>query len=890
MARRWFPFAAAVLVAASVGLVTADAAAAEPPALWVVSGVPNCSDSGGGTQDQPYCTLTAAAAAVSAGQTVNVSGSFQEHLTIAKSGTPDAPIVFRSPGGDGPFLTGADAGITIAGQHDVTVRDFHVLNTTLDTGILVDHSARITLQNDWVATRGTGKPAISLSAVTDSTLTSVFPSSLAGPGLVLDEATSGVTVTGIYGSLSGPTTGDGVDILGPDNAVVHNRLRGNNGAGIYVGPLAHRTVLAGNQVQANGGLGVDISSASGVAIANNTVVANCAGGIRVRDGATGTSVQNNIVAVNGAESGQAGCSPPLAVGIGIYDTSVASSTVDYNIVRETAATDYAYAWGRPVHTLAEFQALSGQGQHDSDADPQLLADQLSIALGSPAIDSANSAAPGWLSADILGVTPKNDPDLPDSGGGPVLFADRGAQEANLLPRAKLTLVSHPGDAVGGWPVTADASTSAPGWATNLRYQFDFGDGTTVTSSTPVVDHVYQAVGRYVILLTLQDAEGEPSTASLDAAVGDLFQAAGPVRVLDTRSATGVPTTVAVAPKATLRLRVAGVGGTPATGLDAVVLNTTVTAPSAGGFLTVYPDGGARPSTSNLNWTAGATVANLVTVPVTNGVVDFYNGSTGTVHIVADLTGYYANQSGMAFTATRATRVLDTRIGVGAPKAAVPAHATLTLDLSRVDGPYPVALNMTVTGGTAGGYLTVFPHGQTRPLASSLNWTKGQTVANAVIVPASDGSVSIYNGSSGTVQVIADREGEFAPVLNLGGNPFLPAGPKRLLDTRSGAKPVAVPPHDTVALVVDPGTDGVPARGVAGVLLNVTVTGGTAPGYLAVTPYPASSLDSSNLNWAAGQTVANLVFVPVDITDILEFYNGSSGTVNVVVDLFGWYPN
>jgi hypothetical protein len=76
------------------------------------------------------------------------------------------------------------------------------------------------------------------------------------------------------------------------------------------------------------------------------------------------------------------------------------------------------------------------------------------------------------------------------------------------------------------------------------------------------------------------------------------------------------------------------------GMRAVVLNVTVTQPTASGHLTVYPDGQAQPNTSNLNWVAGQTVPNLVTLPVIDGVVVFYNGSPGTVHIVADVFGYY----------------------------------------------------------------------------------------------------------------------------------------------------------------------------------------------------------------------------------------------------------
>ncbi|HXR70380.1 hypothetical protein [Actinocrinis sp.] len=81
-------------------------------------------------------------------------------------------------------------------------------------------------------------------------------------------------------------------------------------------------------------------------------------------------------------------------------------------------------------------------------------------------------------------------------------------------------------------------------------------------------------------------------------------------------------------------------GLPA-GTSAVILNVTVTAPANSGYLTVYPGSGAAPTTSNLNFSAGETIPNLVVVAVTNGKVSFFNGSSGTVHVIADLFGAYA---------------------------------------------------------------------------------------------------------------------------------------------------------------------------------------------------------------------------------------------------------
>jgi hypothetical protein len=72
------------------------------------------------------------------------------------------------------------------------------------------------------------------------------------------------------------------------------------------------------------------------------------------------------------------------------------------------------------------------------------------------------------------------------------------------------------------------------------------------------------------------------------------------------------------------------------------LNLTATGPTASSYVTAYPDGTARPAQgSNLNFTKGETIPNLVTVPVgADGKIDLYN-SGGSVNLVADLFGYFA---------------------------------------------------------------------------------------------------------------------------------------------------------------------------------------------------------------------------------------------------------
>ena len=139
----------------------------------------------------------------------------------------------------------------------------------------------------------------------------------------------------------------------------------------------------------------------------------------------------------------------------------------------------------------------------------------------------------------------------------------------------------------------------------------------------------------------------------------------------------------------------------------------------------------------------------------------------------------------------------------------------------------VTLNVTSTGSTAPGFVTVYPCGSPRPEASNLNFAPGQTIANAVTSKVgTGGAVCVYNQSA--TQLIVDVNGYFPPAAKLGA-----FDPSRLLDTRAVAMRGA---GETTVLPVA-GRGGVPGDATA-VTLNVTSTGSTAPGF--VTVYPCGS--------------------------------------------------
>ncbi len=208
----------------------------------------------------------------------------------------------------------------------------------------------------------------------------------------------------------------------------------------------------------------------------------------------------------------------------------------------------------------------------------------------------------------------------------------------------------------------------------------------------------------------------------------------------------------------------------------------------------------------------------------------------------------------------------------------------------------VVLNVTVTDTTSGGYLTLWPTGQSRPLASNLNWVAGETVPNLVEVGlGSGGQVSVYN-SSGSTDVIIDVEGYVTSSSTGTAGLFEGLPPARICDTRptsvSGltdqctGKTLAA--GSTLPVQVA-GKGGVPASGVSAVVLNVTVTDTTSGGYLTLWPTGEAQPLSSDLNWPPGKTVANLVVVALGASGQVSVYN-SAGSNDVVIDVVGYFTS
>ncbi len=247
------------------------------------------------------------------------------------------------------------------------------------------------------------------------------------------------------------------------------------------------------------------------------------------------------------------------------------------------------------------------------------------------------------------------------------------------------------------------------------------------------------------------------------------------------------------------------------------------------------------------------------------------------------------------------RVLDTRadastadgefVGIGRPGVDTTTELPVAGRVGVPADADAVALNVTAVEAEQEGFVTVFPCGEDRPNASNLNVGDGATIAVGTFVRiGDDGEVCVH--TSADTDLVVDVTGYFPA----GAVDALDA-PQRLLDTREASATIdgqferigIRDAESTLELDVADRGD-VPTAGVDDplvVALTVTVDGSDEPGFVTVHPCDGDRPTASQLNHAAGQTVANTVVSRVDDDGRICVF--MSAETHVIVDVAASLP-
>jgi len=332
----------------------------------------------------------------------------------------------------------------------------------------------------------------------------------------------------------------------------------------------------------------------------------------------------------------------------------------------------------------------------------------------------------------------------------------------------------------------------------------------------------------------------------------------PVRVFDSRTGARVEAGALVA---------VDVSAVVAKDAVAAMLQVTVDGGVGSGFVSVVDCAAPRPTTSVVNFAAGAVTASGALARVVGGRVCLVVSAGA--HLIVDVTGSFAPSSTVGLRPVAPTRLVDTRT-----KSASLAPGTVT-----VVGTPPAAavfVNVTAVDPAAAGYLTAWPCDSPRPATSTLNFSPAQSaVANGAVLRTGPGGLCVWNSTA--VNVIVDLVGVFED----GGALLRMFEPYRLLDLRDGTGGW----HGRIAggqtIDLTPGVD----RGDV-LIGTLTATQIAGSGYLSLSPDDGVPL-TSNLNTSTGAgDVANLTAVAVGADARIRVSAGGTIAEDVVLDIVG----
>ncbi len=394
----------------------------------------------------------------------------------------------------------------------------------------------------------------------------------------------------------------------------------------------------------------------------------------------------------------------------------------------------------------------------------------------------------------------------------------------------------------------------------------------------------------------------------------------PARVYDSRPATAVGEAApgpkpATPSQPTFDIDLLGRGGVPDRPADvlAVVVNITVTEPTAAGWLNAYGAGAAGGLASIVNFAAGQTVPNLAIVrPGANGDLTlklFTQNPSGSAHVVVDVFGWFSTSNnadrGARLVPIAPGRILDTREGAGLPLGRAESielpirGATLSTGESLGSGTDLVGVVLNLTGintqsQSAGTFLSVVPElaPNTPPSTSNVNLARGQIKPNMVIVPVGpDGKVRIYN-HAGATHVAVDVAGYLtttAPGARAGRVVPLTT-PYRVFDTREqqwgsvALGPGQVEDWSFADFVNSVRIDGAWVGNQSAVIGNLTsaeltrqVPTTPVQSYLTVYPSDQPRPNASNLNTTEGTPVPNLAIMKYGPNSTVRAFNLSGFT-------------
>ncbi len=782
---------------ASVALVLpllSPSAALAAGTFYVDNSSGACSNSGPGTEAQPYCTISAALSArKGAGTTIYVKpGTYRETVTAPSSGTAASPYVIKALGGpvivdgaddfssaplwslysgnvyrassvswtmkqvfvDGARLQSSTAapgslppnsfryvsgqglyvniggpnpgthttlvgrrtrGIYVAARSYVTIDGFTVthvedrgiyFNTNSHNGIIRNNTVNWNYRYGIYLT-GCNGVLVEKNVVSDN----------ADHGIMLTESSSGgATGCTIQDNESmrnaHPTIRSAVGIIvygSPGNMVRRNRVHHNQDSGIQIESSSNYCSSVQNISWDNGDHGFDQLNAIGVSHVGDVAYHNLLDGFSIEGNAPNSSVFDCIAIDNGLTTNE--------FNLWVNFESSVGFTSDRNLFWNSTSQPPIKYISTIYSTIAAYSAATGHDAHSIQADPRFVnpaAGDFHLLAGSPAIDAADTGVPGWPATDAEGQPRGDDPATPNTGVGPVPYADLGALEFYVNPDAP-PVVTAPATATvaENSPLTVNVTASDPDSPTidsfnvsGLPAGATFVPGTGNTTGQLSWTPTFSQAGIYTVTFTASNARSGSSSTVIT------------VTNLDRAPVVTVPATATGPENGPLTVDVT------ASDPDGELI-TSLTAPGLPAGATFTP--GAGNLTGSLSWTPAYDQAG--SYPVSFTASNALSGSAATTLTITNV---------------------DRAPVVTAPASAgVLIGGVLTVNVAAFDPDMEGITSLTAADVPSGATFTAGPGDTT----GTLSWTPEAGQAGSYTVTFT--AANLLSGSAPTVLTVLD---------------------------------------------------------------------------------------------------------------------------------------